>query len=122
VLSVKFKLKVSRRQLTVIAVIVLVVVAVLVSRSARHSTGPAPLDGDASRACTDFADGYPAAATKAQRLALADKVTRSSSQSSNGTISQRATAMGRAAGDTDDRWTASANALLSACHTAGWRN
>jgi hypothetical protein len=122
VLPVKFKLKLSRRQLTVVVVVVLVVVAVVISRSARHSDSPGRLDSNASRACSDFAAGYPSADTKAARLALADKVTRSSSQSSNGTISQRATEMGRSAGSTDARWKASADALLAACRTAGWRN
>ena len=98
----------------------MVVVAVFVSRSGRHQKASG-MDAAGSRACTEFSDGYPQAKTKANRLALADLVTRSSSHTAVTTIADRAAAMGRSAAGTDGQWKKSGDALLAACRAAGWR-
>lgn len=117
---VKLKLKPSRKLLTVVVIVGLVLVALLVARSGRRNPA-AGLDAPAERACSDFAAGYPHAKSKSARLALADKVTRSSSQSRNATIAKRAADVGRNAGGTEAHWTASADALTAACQSAGWK-
>jgi hypothetical protein len=120
---VKFKLKLGRWQLILLVAAVVVVAALLVHRSKTSgASGPGTMDSHASQACSDFSDGYPAARTKAARLSLADKVTASSAKSDNRTIRERAMAVGRGASDGTGRWKASADALLSACHDAGWNS
>lgn len=110
----------SRKQLAAVGIVVLLLIGLLVARRAGQDDS-GRMDTPAAQACTDFADGYPHARSKAARLALADKVTHSSSQSDNDTIADRATEMGRSAGDTDARWKSSANALTNACRAAGWK-
>ena len=105
--------------MTVAAVVALAVVALLVGR-AHHPAGPEPMDAAAHRACSDFAAGYPRAHSEAARLALADKVTASSSRSDNRAIARRATEMGSSANEDDAAWEASADALTAACRDAGW--
>jgi hypothetical protein len=118
---VKLKLKMNRKRWTVVAVAVLLVAGVLIARHKGSGGTGGPMDSAASRACTDFATGYPHATTKAARLALADKVTHNSSQSGNHTIAERATQMGRSAAGSAAEWKQSANALTDACESAGWR-
>jgi hypothetical protein len=118
---VKLKVKLGRRQIIPLVVIAVAICALLVSRSARDEQ-PAGLDADASRACSDFAAGYPHARTKVARLSLADKVMASSGKTRNALISKRAAEMGRSAGDSDARWKASADALTVACRDAGGKS
>jgi hypothetical protein len=115
---VKLKVKLGRRQIIPLVVIVVALGALLVSRS-HQDPQPGGLDGAANRACSDFAAGYPRARTKVARLSLADKVMTSSNRSENALISKRAAEMGRSAGESDARWTASADALTAACRDAG---
>lgn len=118
----KLKLKISPKRWAVVGIVALVLIGVLVARHGRDdSSGPGRMDTPAAQACTDFAGGYPQAKTKANRLALADKVTHSSSESDNKTIADRATAMGRSASDSAAQWKKSANALTDACQAAGWK-
>jgi hypothetical protein len=120
---VKFKLKMTRQRWVVVVVAALLIVGVLVARHNGPSAGrPGRMDTAAAQACTDFANGYPHARSKAARLALADKVTQSSSKSDNKTIADRAAEMGHSAGETDARWKSSATALTSACESAGWKS
>jgi hypothetical protein len=114
------KLKLGRVQLIILVVVVVAVVAVLFNRSHGAGGSGGGMDSDATRACSDFNSGYPKAKDKTARLALADKVTRSSAQSSNRTIADKAMDMGRSAGETSAKWKSSATALLDACHEAGW--
>jgi hypothetical protein len=117
---VKFKLKLGRWQLILLIAVVVVVAALLVHRS--KSSGPSgagTMDSHATQACGDFSDGYPKARSKSARLSLADKVTASSAKSDNGTIRDKAMAIGRNADD-NTHWKASATALLDACHDAGF--
>jgi hypothetical protein len=119
---VKLKLKMSRKRWAGLGVVVLLLIGVLVARHGRgDSSGPGRMDTPAAQACTDFADGYPHAKTKAARLALADKVTKSSSESDNKTIADRATKMGRSASDSTVQWNKSATDLTGACQAAGWK-
>ena len=119
---VKLKLKMSRKQWAVVGIVALLVIGVLVARNGRKDdSGPGRMDTPAAQACTDFADGYPHAKTKAARLALADKVTHSSSESDNKTIADRAAEMGRSASDSTAQWKRSASALTDACQAAGWK-
>jgi hypothetical protein len=116
------KLKLNRRQLVIGAVILLVVVAALfASRANKADTTAGVLDDPASRACSDFAAGYPDARTKTARLKLADKVMESTMQTENDLIRDRAAAMGRMANDSNTEWKSSANALTDACKNAGWQ-
>jgi hypothetical protein len=118
---VKFKLKLGRWQLVLLIVVVVAVAALLVRRSsAPGDSGPGTMDAHASQACTDFTHGYAAAKSKAARLSLADKVTGSATKSENDAIRDRSMAMGRSAGDDTGRWRASADALIDACHRAGF--
>ncbi|WP_125805229.1 hypothetical protein [Actinoplanes sp. ATCC 53533] len=78
------------------------------------------LDAPATRACADFAEGYPAARGKTARLALADKVSTSVAGSDNGAIADRVSAVGRSANDSDAAWKSAAAALTQACRDAGW--
>jgi hypothetical protein len=118
---VKFKLKFGRLQWILVIAVVVVVAALLVHRSKSSGpSGPGMMDSHASQACGDFSDGYPKAKTKSARLSLADKVTGSSSKSDNGTIRDKAMAIGRNADD-NRQWKTSATALLDACRDAGFK-
>ncbi|WP_306214793.1 hypothetical protein [Actinoplanes sp. RD1] len=119
----KLKLKLSRQQLIVLGIAVLVVVALLFSRANGDDAaqGPGPLDAAAGQACTDFDAGYPDARTKTARLALADKVMQSTGKSENDQIAERAAELGRSAGDGGTEWKTSAGALTTACRDAGWK-
>lgn len=112
--------KLSRRQITIIAVVALVLVACMISRSKKGNETDG-LDAAARQACDDFAAGYPKADDKTGRLALADKVTASSGKSDNRDIQEKAAAMGNAAGDGGTAWTSAATALEDACRNAGWK-
>jgi hypothetical protein len=114
------KLKMTRRQGTILAVVVLVIIAVLFSRGRSDDSGRAGLDTSGRQACDDFARGYPAADTKAERLTLADKVTASSGKTDNKQIQLRAADMGTASGDGGAKWKSAADALTAACRDAGW--
>jgi hypothetical protein len=117
---VKFKLKLGRWQLILLIAVVVVVAALLVHRSKSSApSGAGPMDSHASQACADFSGGRAKAKTKSARLALADKVTASSAKSDNRTIRDKALAIGRDADD-DSHWKASGDALLDACHDAGF--
>lgn len=111
------KLKLSKRQITAVAVAGVAVLALLVSRGRGGDSGPQAVDAPAHQACADFAAGYPKAKSKTARLSLADKVTANSSKSDNDLIRKRAAAMGASANDSDTEWRAAGDALTSACRT-----
>jgi hypothetical protein len=119
---VKLKVKLSRRQITVLVVAVLAVAALLMSRSrAADEAGGGGLDQAANRACADFAAGYPRARSTTSRLQLADKVMVSSQRTDNTPIARRAADLGGSADDGTAAWTSAAGALTAACRDAGWR-
>ena len=108
---VKLKLKMTGKRWVGVGIVALLLLGVLVARHGRTATsGPGRMDTPAAQACTDFAHGYPGAKNKAARLALADKVTHSSSESDNKTIADRAAAMGRSASASTVQWKKSAAA------------
>ena len=111
--------KPSKRVVTVVAVVALIVIAVMVS-NAREDEQHAGLDAAGQQACDDFAAGYPKAETKPERLSLADKVTASSGKTDNKAIQQTAAAMGNAASDGGSAWKKAADDLTAACKSAGW--
>lgn len=111
--------KPSRRLLTIIVVVVLIILALCVARS-RGKGAPTGLDAPGKQACDDFAAGYPKAASKPERLALADKVTTSSGKTDNKEIQQRAAEMGNAASAGGTEWKKAAQNLTAACKNAGW--
>ena len=111
--------KPSRRLVTVIAVVALIIIAVIVG-NAREDQQHSGLDAAGKQACDDFAAGYPKAATKPERLALADKVTASSGKTDNKQIQQKAADMGNAAGAGGAQWKSAADRLTAACKDAGW--
>ncbi|MET8153787.1 hypothetical protein ACIBSW_26840 [Actinoplanes sp. NPDC049668] len=114
-------MSVNKRQIALVAgVAVLILIGLAVGRSARNDDGPGTLDGPATQACDDFAAGVDDAGTKAERLALADKVNASSAQSDNEAISERAAAMGRSANGTTKEWETGADGFAQACRDAGW--
>jgi hypothetical protein len=121
---VKLKLKLDKRQIIIPAVAALAVLGLMLSRSAADDEQPQPgsLDAAGAQACSDFAAGYPDAKSKADRLALADRVTASSGKSGVKPISRRAMEMGDSANDTNAAWKASATALKQACEDAGWHS
>jgi hypothetical protein len=112
------KFKTNKRQLTIVAVVVVAGAALLAGRSARDPQQDGT-DDAARRACGIFSQGRFEAQTKTERLALADKVTANSGWSKNKTIATRAAEMGRSAGGTDAAWKASATSLTTACRDAG---
>ena len=115
------KLSLGKRQVLIAAVVLVVVlVALVVGRSARDEPGAGPLDAPASQACSDFADGYRDARTAAARLALADEASKSAAGSDNEVIADRVLAVGRSANDSTAEWKSDADALLKACRDAGW--
>jgi hypothetical protein len=111
--------KPSKRVLTIVAVVVLIIIAIMVSKS-RDRAQPTGLDAAGKQACDDFAAGYPKAETKPERLALADKVTGSSGKTDNKQIQQKAADMGAAASDGGTAWKKAADELTAACKNAGW--
>jgi hypothetical protein len=112
------KLKLGKRQITVVVVAGIVLLALLVSRGRSGDGGGAEgIDAPARQACADFAGGYGKATSKTSRLTLADKVTANSSKSDNDLIRRRAAEMGAAAGDSAAEWKAAGDALTSACKT-----
>jgi hypothetical protein len=113
------KLKLSGRQITVVAVAAVAVVAIMMSRAGGGDDGDQRegIDTPAHQACVDFAAGYPKAKAKTARLALADKVTANSSKSDNDLIRKRAAEMGASANDSDAEWKTAGDALTSACRT-----
>jgi hypothetical protein len=119
---VKLKLKPSRNQLVLVGVVAALLVALVMGRASRDPAGDGPgrLDDAAKSACSDFAAGYGRADSRPDRLALADRVTPSSSRSDNRTIAERAAEMGRRADDGGSAWRSASDALLGACRDAGW--
>lgn len=115
------KVSISKRGLVIAGVAVVVVLTALaVGRSGEEDAGGGPLDAPATQACTDFADGYPQAHTTAERLALADEVSKSSAGTDNEVIADRILAVGRNANDSKADWKSAAAALTQACRDAGW--
>jgi hypothetical protein len=114
------KLKLNKRQGIVAGIVALAVFGLMASRSAEGEQAPGALDEPGLQACNDFADGYPDAETKPERLALADKVMASTRDTGNDPVKDRAAEMGIAADDGGSAWRASANALTDACRSAGW--
>jgi hypothetical protein len=115
---VKLK-KPSARLVAVVAIVALVIFGLLASRSAKDDQHQG-LDAAARQACDDFDRGYPAAGTKPERLALADKVTTSSRKSGNNEVKTKADEWARTADDGGAAWKSSADALTAACRDAGW--
>ena len=118
-----FDMKVKlTKQTWIIAGVVLVALLIAWSstRSSPGAQGPGRLDEAAARACSDFADGFGQARSKTARLALADKVNQSSAETENDAIEDRATAIGRSAGDGGEAWERDGDALTDACRAAGW--
>ncbi|MEV6597219.1 hypothetical protein AB0M36_10195 [Actinoplanes sp. NPDC051346] len=114
------KVKLNKRQLAIgVAVVAVVLVGLVISRSAQEA-GPGRLDDAADRACTTFAEGFDDAATRTARLSLADEVNKWSTGSENERIADRAVAMGRSANESDAEWKSGATALTQACRDAGW--
>jgi hypothetical protein len=111
--------KPSKRVVTVVAVVALILIAIMVSNS-RDRDQQTGLDAAGQRACDDFAAGYAKAETKPERLTLADKVTGSSGKTDNKAIQQTAAAMGNAASDGGASWQKAGDDLTAACRSAGW--
>ena len=116
------KLKLARKQIAVLAVAGLAVVALLVSRAGDDGVGSGaqPLDNAAVRACDDFAAGAARARSDSARLTLADKVTASAAESDNDAVRTRALELGRNADEGNAAWRTSGNALTQACEQSGW--
>ncbi|GID96680.1 hypothetical protein ACFQFC_21110 [Amorphoplanes digitatis] len=113
-------MSVNKRQILLVGgVAVLILIGLAVGRAARDE-GPGTLDAPATQACDDFAAGVDDAETKTERLALADKVNKSSAQSDNEAISEKAAAMGRSANGSTKEWQAGADDFAQACRDAGW--
>ena len=117
---VKLKVKMGRRQITILVVVALAIFALVVSRS-KEDEKAGVLDDAANRACSTFAAGYPRAKTKTARLGLADRVMVDSGRTDNAAISKRAAELGRNADADNATWKASAAALTGACREAGWK-
>ncbi|WP_250008525.1 hypothetical protein [Actinoplanes sp. M2I2] len=121
----KLKLKMGRKQIAALVIAVLVVFALLVNRAGGGGTDDEPaagtLDNGAVRACDDFAAGSSRARSETTRLALADKVTASATESDNDAVRARAMELGRNADEGNAAWRTSSNALTQACEDAGWR-
>jgi hypothetical protein len=114
------KLSLNKRQVVIAGVVIAVVlVGLAVGRSARDGQA-GKLDNPATAACSDFADGYPGARTKAARLALADKVSKSSAGTDNTIIADRVAAVGDNANESNADWKSAAKDLTEACRDAGW--
>jgi len=111
--------KPSKRLVTIIAVVVVIVLALCVANSRKKDQHPG-LDASGRQACDDFAAGYPKASTKPERLSLADKVTASSGKTDNKEIQQRAADMGNAASAGGAEWKTAAENLTAACKKSGW--
>ncbi|MCU7729289.1 hypothetical protein ODJ79_36710 [Actinoplanes sp. KI2] len=111
--------KPSKRLVTVIAVVALIIFALCVAHS-RGKDAHTGLDTAGKQACDDFAAGYPKASTKPDRLALADQVTKSSGKTDNKEIQERAAEMGQAASAGGSQWKTAAQNLSTACKNAGW--
>nr|WP_296072681.1 hypothetical protein [uncultured Actinoplanes sp.] len=116
----KLKLKLSKRQMMVPAILAVAAGGLMMSRSVADQPRGG-VDGPARTACSDFAAGYAQARTKTARLALADRVTASSGRTANTAIAQRAAEMGRSADDDGEAWRSAARALTTACRDAGVR-
>jgi hypothetical protein len=110
----------NKRQIVLMAGVAILVLGGLAVGRAGRDEGPGTLDDAATQACDDFAAGVDAAETKTERLALADKVNKSSAMSDNEAIAEKAAAMGRGANGTTQEWQAGADALTQACRDAGW--
>ncbi|MEU4220759.1 hypothetical protein [Actinoplanes sp. NPDC026623] len=110
----------NKTQIALVAGVAILVLGGLAIGRAARDEGPGTLDDAATQACDDFAAGVDAAETKTERLALADKVNKSSAQSDNEAISEQAAAMGRSANGSTKEWQAGADALTQACRDAGW--
>lgn len=116
----KFKLDLKKNKVALVVAAVVVVVGGLALSTSSRSDAPEKIDQPAAQACTDFSDGYPQARTKTARLALADKINKSSAGSENTRIADRALAVGRSADDGNAQWKQDGDALVNACKEAGW--
>jgi hypothetical protein len=111
--------KPSKRLVTIVAVAALIILALCVANS-RKKDQHTGLDAAGRQACDDFAAGYPKASTRPDRLALADKVTKSSGKTDDKEVQERAAEMGNAAGAGGAGWKKAAENLSAACKKAGW--
>lgn len=113
--------KPSRLQWLLIAAVAVAIVLVMGQRSKSDQPQDAgKLDDPAKRTCGDFAKDYPGAKTKLARLFLADRALATSVRTDNDAISRRVSELGRNADDGGAKWKTSAEALISACRSAGW--
>ncbi len=114
------KLSLNKRQVVIAGIVIAVVlVGLAVGRSARDDPA-GKLDNPATQACSDFTDGYPQAKTKAQRLALSDKVSASAAGTDNTAIADRVRTVGDNANESNADWKSAADAFTAACRDAGW--
>jgi hypothetical protein len=116
----KFKLDLKKNKVALAVAAIVVVVGGYALSTSSSSDAPEKIDQPAARACADFTDGYQRARTKTARLALADKVNKSSAVSENNQIADRALAVGRSADDGNAQWKQDGDALAKACKDAGW--
>ncbi|WP_127503701.1 hypothetical protein [Actinoplanes solisilvae] len=116
----KLKLKLGRKQIAVLVVLGLIVVALLVNRAGGDENPSQALDTAATQACNDFAAGFSRAHSDSARLTLADKVTTSAAKSDNETVRSRALELGRNADEGNAAWRTSGSALTQACEDSGW--
>ncbi|HET6481410.1 MAG TPA: hypothetical protein VFG35_15440 [Actinoplanes sp.] len=115
----KLKFKMGKKQIAVLVVLGLAVLALLVHRS-RDVEQAKALDSAAVTACNDVAAKAGSARSETARLALADKVTASAAKSDNNAVRDRALELGRNADEGNAAWRSSVNALTQACEDAGW--
>jgi hypothetical protein len=113
------KLKLGKKQIAILVVVGLAVLALLVSRSGGDEQA-GTLDNAAAQACDDFAAGAAGARSDSARLTLADKVTASAAKSDNDAVRSRALELGRNADEGNAAWRTSGDALTEACRASGW--
>ena len=116
------KLKLGKKQIAILVVVGLAVLALLVSRSGGSGADEqaGTLDNAAAQACDDFAAGAAGARSDSARLTLADKVTASAAKSDNDAVRSRALELGRNADEGNTAWRTASTAFTQACRDAGW--
>lgn len=90
-------------------------------RPQQRAATAAAVDYEARKACATLWAGYGDATTVAERLALADDVTRWSAGSDNPAVVSRGSAVGRSADQDTRSWRTATNRLMKTCKQAGWR-
>ena len=108
----------DKRLLIVVALVVVAIAALLVRGVGGADEPPAaagPMDKAAVQACKDFKAGYPGAKSQGARLRLSDKVMRSTMDTDNDALADRAAELGRSADDGDKVWKQHADAFSAAC-------